>query len=798
MLKRAKSLVWPAVAIACGSLGLGATTMVYAESESAESSGAMIEEIIVTARKREESAQEVPVAITALSGELRSSTLRNLADVNGYAPNVQISENPGRTGGSDITIRGISPTRTDDNSLDSPIAIVIDGVFLGTLSGQIIENFDLERVEILRGPQGTLFGKNTVGGVVNVVRSRPTGELGARLKYTVGKWGQRELRAVVNAPVIEDSLAAKVYYSTIESDGYVYNSNLQEDFPKKDYSNYGVTLLATPNDRFEALFTAEKYKDNSDIGSPTHGYNLPPGLASPPADPRSPDFSGGFLGCIGGYTECRTSLDLPGDTTMDYNGPASFDVNAYTLSMNLDLNDQFRLTSVTGYREMVEDRLIDFDGAKGNYITIERDNDYEQFSQELRLEFVNEKTSAIVGAYYWRSEFEQDWVTGGSFWYSLFGGVVSNPALLQACWGGAFAPIACDTGAPVDDPGWQGPELAQLLYEDQVTKSIAFFTQVDYEILPKLTATAGVRWTEEKKDFIGAQSYLAPVNRAYVHNHPGFADLSQKWDEISPKFGLSYQYSDDIMFYASYSEGFHSGGFFGVNQNTRDFVRDQYNPEYANSWEFGMKGQFFANRMQFNLTYFYNDFDDKQEQAVQLDQDTKTVATVFSNVAKAVYQGVEAEVQFVVNEHINLFATYGFLDAEYKDFMTDLNPLDDNLGQKIEDATHLRPRNAPENTFGVGGTATFPVGEGEIEIHAKYNYVDEIEASLVNAEHLQIASREFVLASVGYYWRNMGVTLYGRNLNNAVTETPGNIAALFAVSTVTPGRTWGLEFEMEL
>ena len=781
----------PLAAAALLNFGLSSAA-VAVESE------AVIEEVIVTARKREESAQEVPVAITALSSELRSSTLRNLADVNGYAPNVQISENPGRTGGSDITIRGISPTRVDDNSLDSPIAIVIDGIFLGTLSGQIIENFDLERVEILRGPQGTLFGKNTVGGVVNVVRSRPTGELGARLKYTIGKWGQRELRAVVNTPIMEDTLAAKVFYSTIEADGYIYNSNLQEDFPKKDYSNYGLTLLATPNDRFDALFTIEKYKDNSDIGSPTHGYNLPPGLASPPSDPRSPDFSTGFLGCIGGYTECRTSLDKPDDTTMDYNGPASFDVDAYTLNMNLDLNDQFRLTSVTGYREMVEDRLIDFDGAKGNYITIERDNDYEQFSQELRLEFVNEKTSAIVGAYYWRSEFEQDWVTGGEFWYSLFGGVVSNPALLGACWAGAFAPIACDTGAPADDPGWQGPELTQLLYEDQVTKSIAFFAQVDYEILPKLTATAGLRWTEEKKDFIGAQSYLAPVSRAYVHNHPGFADLSQKWDEISPKFGLSYQVTDDVMFYVSYSEGFHSGGFFGVNQNTRDFERDQYNPEYANSYEAGMKGQFFNNRMQLNLTYFYNDFDDKQEQAVQLDQDTKTVATVFSNVAKAVYQGVEAEAQFVVNEYINLFATYGFLDAEYRDFMTDLNPLDDNLGQKIEDATHLRPRNAPKNTFGVGGTATFPVGEGEIEIHAKYNYVDKIEASLVNAEHLQIASREFVLASVGYHWRNMGVTLYGRNLNNAVTETPGNIAALFAVSTLTSGRTWGLEFEMDL
>ena len=192
------SVVGTAPLVAAMLLNFGvATSVVAAESE------LVIEEVIVTARKREESAQEVPVAITALSGELRNSTIRNLADVNGFAPNVQIDENPGRTGGSSITIRGISPTRVDDNSLDSPIAVMIDGIYLGTLSGQIIENFDLERIEILRGPQGTLFGKNTVGGVINVVRSRPTGELGAKVKYTHGKWGQRELRAVVNTPLIE-------------------------------------------------------------------------------------------------------------------------------------------------------------------------------------------------------------------------------------------------------------------------------------------------------------------------------------------------------------------------------------------------------------------------------------------------------------------------------------------------------------------------------------------------------------------------------------------------------------------
>ncbi len=797
MLKHTKILLLPTVVVLAG--GLSAAAVAQGASQRASSQSFGIEEVIVTARKREESAQEVPVAITALSGELRNASIRSLADLNGFAPNVQIDASPGRAGGSSITIRGISPTRVDDNSLDSPIAVMIDGIYLGTLSGQIIENFDLERVEILRGPQGTLFGKNTVGGVVNVIRSRPTGEAGARFLGTIGKWGQRELRAVVNTPIVEDKLAAKVFFTTIEADGYLYNTNLQDDFPQKDYANYGLTLLATPNNRFEAMFTIEKYKDNSDIGSPTHGYNLPPGLAAPPSDLASPDLSAGFLACIGGFTDCRTDLSTAGkETTIDFNGPASFDVDAYTLNMNFDLNDQLQLVSVTGYREMVEDRLFDFDGARGNYITIERDNDYEQFSQELRLEFATDKLSVVGGVYYWRSEFEQDWVTGGEFWYSLFGGVVSNPGTLAACQAGAFAPIFCDTGAPADDPGWQGPELTQLLFEDQTTKSIAVFAQADYEIVPNLNLTLGLRWTEETKDFIGAQSYLAPVSRAYVSNHPEFADLSQTWNEISPKVGLSYQW-DDLLLYASYSEGFHSGGFFGVNQNTRDFERDQYDPEFAHSWEVGMKGQFLDNRLQLNTTFFYNDFDNKQESAVQLDPDTQTVATVFSNVAKAVYWGLEVETQFVASENVMLFASYGYLDADYKDFMTDLNPNDDGVaGPNIENADHLIPRNAPDNTYGIGGTVTLPAGDGYFEFYAKYNFVDAVETDLLNAEFDRLGSRNFIHASASYNWRNMSLTLYGRNLTDEVKEVRTDIAALFASSTVGPGRSWGLEFEMEL
>ena len=196
-----------------------ALTLNFTPSVSAQDQGDSesfgIEEIIVTARKIEESAQDVPVAITAITEELRKSNIRNLSDLQGFAPNVIIGNFGSRSGGANLNIRGISPPRSDDNSFDAPIAVMIDGVHLGTAAGQILENFDLERVEVLRGPQGTLFGKNTVGGVINVVRSKPTGEFGARLKATIGEDGQQELRAVVNFPISEGKVAGKVFGTMI-------------------------------------------------------------------------------------------------------------------------------------------------------------------------------------------------------------------------------------------------------------------------------------------------------------------------------------------------------------------------------------------------------------------------------------------------------------------------------------------------------------------------------------------------------------------------------------------------------
>lgn len=779
---------------------LGFSTAYAAENR------ATLEEITVTARKVEESVQDVPIAITALSEELQSSTIRTLSDLTGFIPNATISEDGSRGGGGAlIQIRGISATRSDDNSFDSPVAVMIDGIYLGSLAGQAIENFDLERIEVLRGPQGTLFGKNTVGGVVHAIRSRPTGEFGARLKVTLGEEGQEELRAVVNTSLIEDTLAAKFFATSIKDDGFMKNVTIGGNTGETDYQNYGLSLLWTPNDRFESTFTIERFDDQSQLSSYNTNYNAAAGVIPPPTDPNDSDFSGGLLTCTfsqigvlqpGPDKVCRNSIDTPSFSSNDTENEAELVTDAMTLNMRYDLSDNLTLVSTTGYRELEEYRIYDFDGSPAPFITIERWNEYEQFSQEFRLDGSYENISFSTGLYYFNSEFTQDWSTGGAFWGILFGATLSPQANWELCQlgnaGGLAFGVACDpTLASYPSTGY----LAQVLYETQETTSYAAFAQMDWQFAEDWTLTLGIRSTREEKDFVAGQAYLTAIARERLRAHSEFADLDNEWTQTSPKIGVTYQLNDDAILYATYAEGFNSGGFFGVDQNISAFIKSQYDPELSETYELGYKAMLLDNSLMLNISAFRNDFTDKIESSVQVEPATKTVTSVFSNAADARYQGWELEAQYAFNEYFRGFIAYGYLDAEYNEFETDINTADGI--DFVEDASFLTPRNAPKYTIGVGGTVTIPVGSGAIEIYAKWTEIDELESNLLNTTLGRVESREDVTASIGYFADNWSLVAFGNNLTDEQIEVFIPIEPLFAVGNVNQGRRFGVELSYD-
>ena len=766
----------------------------------AEESSLAIEEIIVTARKKEESVQDVPVAMTALSTELRDSTVRNLLDTNGYSPNVIIRQTA-RANASNITIRGVTSTSSGDKSFDSPIAVSLDGVFFGTVSGQVVENFDLERIEVLRGPQGTLFGKNTIGGVINVIRSKPTGELGGKARVTAGRYGQQEVRALLNFPIV-DSLAAKVFYAGVKNDGYLKREFDGRRAPEKDYENFGVTLFWTPSERFDALFTIERYNNNGDIGAPTN-FNVLPGFFPAPVGEdigRVQDLSGGTIPC-NLFGSCRLDPERRADS-VEANQPNSgrYRNDVYSLNMNFSANDNLNVVSVTGYHDTpFEDTISELDGTADDFIFIDNRNVYEQFSQELRLEGSYDRFDFVVGGYYFESDYDQDWVTAGSFWEVLLGDLeLDTEAGLDACLAGAFGVLTCDPRSQ-GDPNGLGPLFDQRLFQTQRTESLAFFGQADFNVTEKLILTAGIRHTDEDKDFEGFQAYQGSRALRRPFNFDiGSSDLSNSWKETTLKFGVAYHHSDDIMFFASYSEGFKSGGFFGVNQNLRDFERNQYDPETAQSYEVGMKAQFMENRLQLNVAGFYNDFKDKQDSNVVNDEETSTVATVFENIGGLEYLGVEVEMRFVATENLDLFATGGWLDADYNGFLSkgfipiqDLTP-----DSPAVDVDFLTPKLAPEWTFGAGGTYTMEAGPGQVSLHAKWNYVSEQETDTFNDPGTQLFEQHFVNAQIAYDWENVRVSVYGNNLTNERQEISGFLPGLFGTGNVGPGATYGIEVEV--
>tara|TARA_B100001250_G_C19817252_1_gene799306 strand:- start:10364 stop:12760 length:2397 start_codon:yes stop_codon:yes gene_type:complete len=767
-------------------------------AQESEGSSLAIEEIIVTAQKREESLQDVPIAITAITEQLEDATIRNIADLSAFAPNVIIGETSVRARGSSITIRGINSSESD-KSFDPKILVELDGVAIGTNSGQIIENFDLERIEILRGPQGTLFGKNTNGGVIRVMRSKPTGELGGKAEITMGDNGQEEFRAIFNAPIIEDKAAIKLFGTTIKNDGHLYNTYLNVDGPKKDYTHYGASLLFTPNENFEAILTLEKYDDGSDVGAWTNANDNSTVICNV-YDPLYPDGTpktGAALGPVQAFNPEGINTCLSNDKdaststySTDDTNPGQYDTDAVTLNLTWDINGTDRLVYVGGYRDEYEDTKWEYDGVAMPWIWIEAYNYYEQESHEIRWERTTDNYNLTLGAYFWDSTYHQDWVTRGSFWSTLV-----PPFLYQVCLAGGLGAIRCEPGLE----NGLGPNYVQKLLQEQNTESQAVFGHLDYIINDKWTFNLGLRYTEEEKNFIGGQSYSTSIERAYINNFAsiglpgevGIANLLKKYDEMSGRIGVTYQINEDAMAYVNYSEGFQSGGFFGRNQNVADF-KNTYDPEYAKTLAVGVKSLLLDKRLQLNAEYFRNDFEDKQENTIKLDPTTRTVVTVIDNVAGVLYEGLEVEMRALISENFEAFLNVGFLDAEYDGFIADLDGADAEGNLVLTNNDYLKPKFSPETTYSFGGTYTVDVGPGELALFAKYSFVDEQESTTTNIAIGKVPSIEKIDLSVTYKWDNFKISAFGRNLTDEVVIPVRDISSLMIFGSPTVGKVFGV------
>jgi iron complex outermembrane receptor protein len=783
-----------AAAVALPVVGLGGATSALAQTQTGSEPRARagaIEEIVVTSRRRAESAQDVPVSVTAFRQEdIDRIQPRTIRDLDGLAPNLFIGMNTAGPGAGAIFIRGLG--YADIEKTQSPaVAIILDGVYQGTSTGQLIDAFDIEQVEINRGPQGVLYGKNTTGGTIVVQRTRPTGEFGIRTSVQLGTDNERVFKAVANAPLIEDELALKIGGTYKERDGFYRNTTRDTKVGDIDYWSLTTSLLWTPNDSFEAQFTYDRIQDDSD---------------TPPQDPR-----------YNGDTPFVNEADL--DEFMDMT------VDSFGLQMTLD-TDIGLVTSITGFSKMTDDVLQDFDGSTRAtparplvQLHTLREQSYKQFTQELRLDMdLSEQLLFSFGGFYLKSEqgFAQntDQVVQ-----------IENPVA------GIGLPCAAIgfSANPNPDLGDQFCQIGPLISDQLGThdvRSIGLFGNLTYMATENLELTLGARYIDEKKRF--ANQF---VDRTAGRTGPLVRD-SDSWDDVIIAASANWQVTNDNLVYISYSEGFRSGGFSirGTGQVTcplcpADFpgiigvgsagdpviaAPLTFDPEDVWSVEIGSKNDFLDGRLRLNLAAFHTELKGQQLSSIITTPGIiPGTNTLINNADKTVIRGLEVEATAVLHEHFSLVFAGGLQDAERRTFEIDGTrvPIGPD-GQVGAPGPFTIPKEqvgrSPDWNWALSGIYSQQVGAGFLDANLTVRGQDDFV--LVNSiTGVPVFEKGYTLmdASVAYSWsteagNNFRVALFGKNLTDKkYREQSLPLGPFGGFQGWGPPRTAAVEFQME-
>jgi iron complex outermembrane receptor protein len=777
----------------------------FAVAEDSQKPKMQLEEVVVTARKRTESVQDVPIAVTAIVAELENPSVRNLTDLEGLAPNVQIRNSMGRTAGHAISIRGIGYSN-DEKSFDPAVGVVIDGVSMTSSSGTLLDNFDIEKVEIMRGPQGTLFGKNTIAGVINVTRTDPTGELGGKLSATVGNFGRTDIKTVINTPIIEDVLAAKLYVASLKDDGYIKNVTLDKDVAAQDYLSYGVKLKWTPTETLTAKLTLEKMDDNSDNGA----YRNLTGLGGNRSIALQDGFSGGWEPYTPGaiialtgsdrYAANASNPDVNGEGCLAVNDPAQNDnetsaakenlgemeTDAITLQVDWELNDGSGLTYIYGHRDTEELAIWPYSGSACDFITVDNYNENDQESHEIRWAKSTDSYSVVLGLYQMENSYSQDWFTY-DFWE-----LIRPEASLIANYGA--------TPAQVER---LGSDFGQNIYQSQDTTARAVFGSLDYWLTEKLELTVGVRYTKDDKDFFARdyclkadadrdlQNWDNCVNTAALTNEGSGrtfnGDLSES--KTTGRLGFGYQMQQDILMYGSVSTGFHSGGFYGKNQALSAFAVT-YAPEEITSYEIGAKMELMDRRLRLNVAAFNSTVEDLQAvTTIPNPADGTSISAPF-NVGEVEYQGFELEAVGIITDEIRLSAAAGFLDASYNAFDADISG---RTGGVPIDNSYLEPKQAPEWTLGLAANYSADFAGGLIGANVMYSWTDDFYTEESNDPVSLVESYGKVNLDLGYERDNYRITAFVNNLTDKTNWVSRSSGTLITYGQQSKGRSFGVE-----
>jgi iron complex outermembrane receptor protein len=733
-----------------------------ADTTAAADQRGSLEDIVVTARRREESLQEVPVAVTAFtSTAIESKFATDLRGLGGQIPNVVITNVAGFNAAS-IGIRGQS---TGDIILtfEPAVAVIVDDFVLAHVQTQLFDLFDIERIEVLRGPQGTLFGKNTVGGVVNVITKRPGPDLAAEARIGYSSFNTLDLKASLNLP-LADNLFFRVAGSFQDSDGFYRNAKF--DFVNNrpgDGRRIGGTrffsgrakLLWRPGPDTDLLLTYEMLRDRGD---------------SPPSVNETPP---GFLFEAFGFPGIQTTGGDPFDTALTFcDGSASdpdcvgtnnghrLDVDGVYLRGETAWQDVGALTVVGGWRRVKSSLPSDYTGENAFLFVATRDDVREQYSVEARFSSdFSDRFKFTAGGMYWGQTLDANAT-------SFLG----------------FLRFLGDPTATTD------PNQSTANYK---VDSYAVFGEAEYRVADPFSLFLGARYTKEDKSF----SVRPQVRRSIIATGfwPEYSDEAS-FSKPTIRAGYRWEMSPVINNYFTYSQGYKSGGYNEQAMSATSAL--PFAEETADSFELGFKAETLDRRVRANAAGFYVRYDDLQRDAVVPFTDPITglpgQETRTTNAGSAEVYGIELEASVLPADGFTFSVAVGWQKARYLEFETDINGDGTN-----EDASFLELRNVPEWTVGITANYAFPPSPmGQFTLNADLNHQSEFQTSTLNAAFTQGESRTLVGASI--QWSDPSerfrASLYARNIFNEIYRVSGNsVAGLWNFTNYAPPRSVGIE-----
>lgn len=628
---------------------------------------ATLEEIIVTAQKRAENLQQTAVAVTAVSAEMVENVgAYSLQDIARLAPNTQFA---GAVGDSNLYIRGIGQQQSGIFSEPGSV-LYIDGVYRPRILAAV--NFGgVERIEVLRGPQGTLFGKNAVGGAVNIITAAPTDELHGDIAAQAGSRERRKFEGLVNVPIVPDRLALLLTGESNQQDGYMHDLQTGARLMNTDYYNGRASLQWKPVDDITLTLRGD-YTKQDETGNAAKLIG-PTGNVFLVADEYA------YRGTAAAYNRAKESGT---SLTLDWAdlGPGAF-------------------KSITAYRDVRNDAASDSDGSPLTLLSITNVTTDRFLTQEFQYNAaqLNDRLHWTSGLFYMDETSYREAHPRGTISTNNFGTLA--------------------------------------------TKSYAAFGQATYAITPKLEATAGLRYSHEKKnaDLIATGTFSINERR------------QDSWNATTPKVTLQYQATDDIMVYGTASKGFKSGGYNGAPRVADGFRK--FDSEYLWNYEAGVKSEWFGRRLRANLTGYRMDYTD-----IQVAYQDVTGLSYLDNAGDARINGVEAELTLLATPAFLVNASYGLNDFEYTKLKSGV--------QTVTTSTVI-PQ-SPKHTAAGGAQYTLSLGNGgELLLRSDYVWRSKIYFDAQNSESIAQASYGLWSARVTYAAPGEGWQAYAYGLNLA-------------------------------